>query len=378
MRIALLTRSYPADGDLYKYPFVHRRVKAYVAAGHDVRVLRLGEVQGSHLFDGIECRTVNAARFAGEVAAFAPDVIAAHGPDDVQWPALMALQGRWPICAWLHGSEIPGIQRVKASLVTDPEERAVAEALTERRAAFWRGTLADWPAALWLAFPSHNAALLMRQDIGAGVGEGRMAVLPNPIDTDLFRTRDKQAEDALHVLSIRPHDSWLYANDLAVQAVLHLQAHPRFAEMRFTFIGDGPLFDETFAPVRHLPNVNVRRTFLRQEEIAREHARHGVFLVPSRLDTQGVSRDEAMASGLAPVTTRVFAVPEFVDGNCAGLVEPEDAAGLASEIARMVDDPTLFLARSRAAAARVRAQSAHDHVIPRELAWMQGAVDAAR
>lgn len=377
MRIALLTRSYPANGDLYKYPFVHRRVKAYLAAGHDVRVLRLGEQCGVHVFDGVECRTLDAASFAGEVAAFAPDLVAAHGPDDVQWPALMALQGRWPVCAWLHGSEIPGIQRVKASLVTDTAERAAAEQLAGRRAAFWRKALDPWPAELWLAFPSHNAASVMRQDLANG-GEGRVTVLPNPIDTDLFRVRYKQADDALHVLSIRPHDSWLYANDLAVQAVQHLQSHPRFAAMRFTFVGDGPLFEETFAPVRHLPNVEARRTFLRQEEVAREHARHGVFLVPSRLDTQGVSRDEAMASGLVPVTTRVYAVPEFVDDSCAGLVAPEDAAGLAAEIARMVDDPPLFLSRSRAAAARVRAQSGYDHIIPRELAWMQGAVDAAR
>jgi len=93
--------------------------------------------------------------------------------------------------------------------------------------------------------------------------------------------------------------------------------------------------------------------------------------VPTRLDTQGVSRDEAMSSGLVPITNRVFAIPEFVDESCAGLTDAEDAAGLAREIAAMVDDPTLFLARSAAAAARVRAQSAHGIVIPQELAWME-------
>jgi glycosyltransferase involved in cell wall biosynthesis len=35
--------------------------------------------------------------------------------------------------------------------------------------------------------------------------------------------------------------------------------------------------------------------------------------VPSRTDTQGVSRDEAMSSGLVPVTNAVAAIPEFVD-----------------------------------------------------------------
>jgi hypothetical protein len=36
----------------------------------------------------------------------------------------------------------------------------------------------------------------------------------------------------------------------------------------------------------------------------------------------------------------------------------------------MVESPALYLARSAAAAARVRRQSGHEQIIPRELAWM--------
>lgn len=35
------------------------------------------------------------------------------------------------------------------------------------------------------------------------------------------------------------------------------------------------------------------------------------FWFPTRMDTQGVSRDEAMCSGLVPITNKVAAVPEF-------------------------------------------------------------------
>jgi len=62
-----------------------------------------------------------------------------------------------------------------------------------------------------------------------------------------------------------------------------------------------------------------------------------------------------------------------VDSLCAGLSPPEDFAALAREISAMVENPALFLARSAAAAARVRAQSGHEVIIPRELAWMAGA-----
>jgi glycosyltransferase involved in cell wall biosynthesis len=85
------------------------------------------------------------------------------------------------------------------------------------------------------------------------------------------------------------------------------------------------------------------------------------------MDTQGVSRDEAMSAGLVPVTSRVGAIPEFVDDSCGCLAEPEDAAGLAAAIAGLYHSPDLFMALSAAAAGRVRRQSAQDIIIDREL-----------
>jgi hypothetical protein len=90
-------------------------------------------------------------------------------------------------------------------------------------------------------------------------------------------------------------------------------------------------------------------------------------MVPSRLDTQGVSRDEAMASGLVPATNRIPAILEFVDDRCAALANADDASGLADAVLAMLDDPALFLRRSAAAAERVRKQSGHVKVIPLEL-----------
>lgn len=371
MRIALLTRSYPSEDDLYQYPFVHRRVVAYRALGHEVMVLRLAAQEGAHGFDGVTCHSVPSSAFAARVADFTPDVVAVHGPDEAMWPAIAALGARWTVCGWLHGSEIPAFFREKANRIADKARRDAALAAVAQRAAFWRQALSPWPEHVHLAFVSHDSIGLMRHDLDDVLRDDRLAVLHNPIDTDLFAGPPKDPAQRFNILSIRPYDSPSYGNDLAVAVVRELADHPRFADMRFTFIGDGPLFDETLEPLRGLANVTIQRRFLRQEEIAALHRDNGIFLVPTRLDTQGVSRDEAMSSGLVPVTNRVFAVPEFVDESCAGLAEADDAAGLAREIAAMIDDPALFLARSKAAAARVRRQSAHGIIIPQELAWME-------
>jgi len=347
-------------------------VLAYRALGHAVAVFRFDPAghAGEHEFEGVACETGGVAALDRALARFRPDVAAFHGPSEALWPAFAAIDPALPVCAWLHGSEIPGFLRAKAGWVADPAERARQFALLETRIGFWQEVLGAWSANLRLAFVSRDARELMRRDLGSLLQDARTTILYNPIDTDLFAAHPKQPGDRFAVLSIRPHDSHSYGNDLAVAAVLALRDKPWFSGMRFTFVGDGPLFAETLAPLRPLANVTIRRGFLRQEEIARLHRAHGVFLVPTRLDTQGVSRDEAMASALVPVTNAVYAVPEFVDEGCAGLAGPDDAAGLAREIAAMVEDPALFLARSAAAAARVRAQSGHGVIIPRELAWM--------
>lgn len=370
MRVLLLTRSYPRDGDLYQYPFVHRRVKAYLAAGHEVEVCKLAERTERYSFDGVACQLVPPGQFAALAALFGPDIVAVHGLDEQMWPALEALHGHWPICAWLHGSEIPAFFRTKARCIIDEAERERALERVEARASFWRTVLYPWPGHLHLALVSQFSVELLQQDLGSVLRADRVHVIPNPIDTDLFGYHRKDGRDRFHILSIRPYDSATYGNDLAVEAVRLLADHPHFPTTRFTFIGDGPLFDTVLGPLRGYPNVSIERRFLKQEEIAALHRAHGIFLVPTRLDTQGVSRDEAMSSGLVPATNAVCSIPEYADADCAILAGPDDAKALAAGIAHLWESPGDFLRLSAAAARRVRGQSGHRLVIPRELEWM--------
>jgi glycosyltransferase involved in cell wall biosynthesis len=83
--------------------------------------------------------------------------------------------------------------------------------------------------------------------------------------------------------------------------------------------------------------------------------------------TLGVSRDEAMASGLVPITNAVAAIREFVDEKCGILANAEDAEGLASGIAMLHDNPEMFQAFSRAASERVGIQTSSRTIIEKEL-----------
>ena len=368
MRILVVTRSYPSAGDLYQYPFVHRRVLAYRERGHEVAVFRPSPAAATHDYEGVTCTSGDAGALATLAAVFRPDVIAAHGFNEQMWPFLAPLEQSVPICAWLHGSEIPAFARVKAQLERDDAARAAALEAVQRRAEFWRRFLAGERNGFRLVFPSHSAVAMLAEDLGEAPAGA--AVIANPIDTDLFSYRPRQTEHRLRVLMIRPFDSRSYGNDLAVAAISILSGRAGFERLSFTIVGDGPLFDETLAPIRALPNVRIERRFLTQAGISALHADHGQFLVPTRLDTQGVSRDEAMASGLVPVTNRLPVVEEFVDDSCAGLAAPDDAHGLADATAAIAEDPESFLSRSISAADRVRRDRSNAVIIPAELAFL--------
>jgi glycosyltransferase involved in cell wall biosynthesis len=378
VKICVVTRSYPAPGDLYKYPFVHRRVLAYRDAGHEVRVFQPDATRlqpQSHGFDGVNCLTGGRDALSQLVESWGPHVVAAHGFSETMWEVLEPAARKVPVRAWLHGSEIPAFMRVKA--LAEPEgRRAQALAQVQARCDFWNGFLDDLPPRLALVFVSKTSVDLAREDWGERIDAMPHHVVPNPVDTALFRYRPRIAEDRYRILLLRPFDSPTYANDLAVQAILRLLARADADRLSFTIIGDGPLFERTLAPLRDLASVSISRRFLRQEEIAVEHSNHGIFLVPTRLDTQGLSRDEAMASGLVPATNAIPAVCEFIDDSCAALALPDDADSLAAAVAAMIDDPTLFLHRSRAAAERIRQDRSNAQIIARELALLAEAAVA--
>ena len=80
------------------------------------------------------------------------------------------------------------------------------------------------------------------------------------------------------------------------------------------------------------------------------------FVLPSRLEPQGIVNLEAMACGKAVIASKVGGVPEIVlDGETGLLFPGEDVAALANALTRMADDAAL---RARmGAAGRARAET---------------------
>ena len=368
----LLTNHYPAYSDLYRNKFVHTRVTAYQERGIDVDVFRLrpNETVSYHEFQNVDVVTGCASTLTKMLEKNRYKSILVHFLDEKMWNALRPFLNYTRITVWVHGADIQPWWRREFNFTTD-EQLRLGKLASEKRMAFWRELLQPMHPNLKLVFVSRYFAEEVMEDLGFRLPEGQFEIIHNPINTELFDHREKSPEQRKKVLSIRPYTSKTYANDLTVKAIQSLAGKTWFNDMEFCLIGDGPLFDETLEPLRNFSNVKIQQGFLNHTEIADTHKDYGIFLCPSRMDTQGVSRDEAMSSGLVPVTTAVAAVPEFVDNASGYVVEPESYEELAKAIEDMYLNGDTFLKKSRAAAKRVRVQSASDKVADREIAVIQ-------
>ncbi|MFN3767598.1 MAG: glycosyltransferase [Ectopseudomonas guguanensis] len=366
--VLLLTNHYPSYDDLYRNGFVHSRMKAYREHKVAVDVFRLRKDQpiSWHEFQDIDVTTGSQQALRRLLAGGRYRHVLVHFLAPDMWDVLKDFIDTIKVTVWVHGAEVQPWWRREYNYQDEAElEKAKAE--SDERLRFWRALFEDLPANLSYVFVSKYFADEVIEDVGVELPLSCYEIIHNPVDTELFSYVEKEVEQRKSVLSIRPYASRKYANDLSVKAVLELSKESFFDQLKFKFVGDGELFDSVLEPLKGFANVEIQRGFLSQDEISRLHKEYGIFLCPTRMDAQGVSKDEAMASGLIPVTNGVTAIPEFVDCHCGILAAAEDYKAMAEGIRYIYLDPEKFRSMSQAAAARARRQVAKEHIIMKEI-----------
>ncbi|BBO56828.1 glycosyltransferase [Cobetia sp. AM6] len=374
--VLLVTNHYPSYDDLYRNGFVHSRVKAYTARGVEVDVFRFRKDQAVswHEFQDVDVITGSPIALRRMLEKGKYRHVLVHFLDADMWEVLDDYIDKIKVTVWVHGADIQPWYRRKFN-IENPEQEKVAKEKSKERMTFWRGILSPMHKNLQLVFVSNYFAEEVMEDLGFRLPEDQYHIIHNPINTDLFIYQEKDPELRKKILSIRPYASHVYANDLTVKCILELSKEPFFDELEFRIIGDGRLFDETVEPIRKLDNVIIERKFLSQTEIAELHKHYGIFLCPSRMDTQGVSRDEAMSSGLVPVSNSVGAVPEFVNDDCGCLASAESFFDLYEFIKKLYHDSEKFRKLSVNASKTSREKADQTIVVNKELELFLGECD---
>lgn len=367
----IVAKHYPAYEDIYRYGFVHSRLRAYKEHGTNVDFFEFstqGELSYRE-FEGINILCGSLTFLDALLASGQVTCLCVHILERPLWEVIKKYLRKIKIIIWCHGAEIQlWHRRAFEFFIMDQGSISKAKEASDIRFKLWQEVFQQY-AHLHFVFVSQYFKDEVCEDFNFP-HDSNYSIIHNFIDPQVFPYREKKPKDRLKLISVSTYASQKYANDLTTKAIYILQKKPYFNELEFSIYGDGKLFDGTVSSLAHLKNVFIYKTFLTHAQLAQVYSQHGIIVVPTRWDSQGVTRDEAMSSGLVPVTTRVAAVPEFTDSDCAFVVEPESAEALAEAIDTLYYNPDLYLAMSKKAAARPRWQCSYEKTIARELQLM--------
>ena len=348
-KLLVICNAYPSEQALYRNGFIHRRVKAYKEAGLDVEVFYNHEPVRQayeYEFDGVRVTVGNEGALELHVASNDFDGYLIHFAEPQRIRPLQKLNVKKPVIVWVHGFEAEAWYRRWFNFINTSEDIKAAlekkETYYLKQNAFFHDLMTQ--EELNVSFVNVSKwfqKYVVEPDNGAEFRNS--TVIPNLVDEEVFPYREKEDKKRFNILSIRPFASLKYANDQTVGAILELSKRPYFKALSFTICGSGPMFDQTVEPLRQFDNVKLENRFFTQEEIRDLHAEHGIFLSPTRFDSQGVSMCEASSSGLVTMSSEVAAVPEFIEHRVSGLLaQPESINDLADLIEELYFDAELF------------------------------------
>lgn len=217
------------------------------------------------------------------------------------------------------------------------------------RSMSWKLTVKFYNHCDLVLAPSHS---LIDELIAHGL-QTPSQVLPNPIDTELFKLTPNQlpnlggsGADLIYMGRLsyeKSLDQVIRAFDLIVDEI---------PEATLTIIGNGPERKKLETMVRKLDlSENVRFTgVLRGQNLANALRQGDLFMTASKTENIPLSVLEAMASGLPVAAVNMKGLPEIVkDGVTGVLVKPDCPEDMAFRIVELLGDRELLLAYSLAA-----------------------------
>ncbi len=202
---------------------------------------------------------------------------------------------------------------------------------------------------------------LSAQDIVAdfGVAPGALTVMPNGVDTQLFRPMPEVPRHPRRLIATASADAPLKGLPVLLHALANLAQ--RYPDIELTLIArpkPGGSTDRLIGKLGLRERIQFE-TDLTHEEIVARYAGSTVAVVPSIYEGFGLPAIEAMACGMPLVSSDGGALREVVaDGG--QLVPAGDADALTAAIAELLDNPDRRAALSAAALARVEAEFCWD------------------
>ena len=364
----------PKSNALYRQAFVFRRLIEYRKRGIDIDAygyidspyFEEYEFNCEKIFEGGE----NGLAYLLSVRQYKKVLIHFPTKEIMRVLEKHVVEGIEIIC-WLHGYEVLRWNRrifnYSGSEIIMKFQSMEKE--SEERMNFFRELFSRRNTTI--VFVSDWLKNIVKMDVG--ILPESYQIIPNYIDGELFRFQEKKPGDVRKILLIKSNERRVYANDIASKVIMKLSERPIFSKIEFNIYGDGRLFESNYQELidKKFHNVHIHKRFLTQKEIAEKHREHGIFLCPTRQDTQGVSMCEAMSSGLVVVTNRVAAIPEYINEDCGVLCDDEDVMQMADAVEWLLLNDWKFMEHSLNAASYMQNRCGLSNTILRELTLIE-------
>ncbi len=212
----------------------------------------------------------------------------------------------------------------------------------------------------------------LRADTFRELGVKRdIRVIPNFLDCGVHRRRFSQAlRDSLcngrftrlitHVSNFRP-----VKRVEAVVEVFRLVQAVR-PDTRLLLVGEGPDVGKASRLVQQAGLSDSVAMLGEQDQVISLLSVSDVFLLPSRQESFGLAALEAMACDVPVVASRVGGLPEVVNDGETGLLHaPDDLAGMAASVIRLISDELLRTSMGHAARRTVEQRFCADLIVPK-------------
>jgi len=195
----------------------------------------------------------------------------------------------------------------------------------------------------------------------------KIRIIPNGVDTDLFKPSKEREENSLiWVGRIVPEKGLVYL----IKALAIIVREYSLKDIILKVVGDGPQLPFLLKTVRKL-DLRKYVKFLgsqSRKEIASMLARSSLFVFPSLREGMPLAVLEAMSCGLPIIGSRIMSLKNLIiDGYNGLLVPPKSPISLANAIVMLMTDNLLRSRLSNNARDHVLKKYAYTQIIPRLL-----------
>lgn len=368
--ILIITNAYKDENNQYANGFIHSRVVEYIKRGlhTEVFVLDTKKQKREYVYEGVHVSVGDTEDLFRKTEELPQATLCIHFISDLICKTLERISGQRNIVLFVHGVEalkwyeriFPGMFGNIKSFVSFCKYIVSNVHMLPIIRKFLHSTI-------------HNITLITVSEWMRDIaeknwnckGKFQWNIIPNIIDTEIFKYEKKEQDMTKKLLSIRPFTTGKYANDITVDCVKKLKDKGLFDDLTIKIVGKGPHYQKITDEISTIPNVILDNRFLNQKEIIEHHKNYGMFLCPTRQDAQGVSMCEAMSSGLVPITLYNTAIPEYLPDDVRLICH--NSTEMVNLIVRLIENPDEYVELSKKCSSFIAEKCGYEATVKKEI-----------